>query len=55
VGEGDDDDLVRANAVDDLVGEARHEKTAGPVVGGQRAPDLWIQSQAINGLGYLVQ
>lgn len=35
--------------------EARHEKTAGPVIDRQRTPDLWIHSQAINGLGYLVQ
>jgi hypothetical protein len=53
--DGNHDNLVRAIAIDDSVGEARHEQPAGLLVGGHWVPGVRVRRQSINRLGDLVQ
>jgi hypothetical protein len=55
MGDGDDHDLMRADAIDDLVRKTGQEKPAGLLIVRQRIPGLRIQCQPFKGPADLVQ
>jgi len=55
MGDGDHDDLVLANAVDDLVRKTGHEQTTRFVIDGYGAPSFGGQRQPFNRPGDLVE